>query len=394
MEKQELTLIDPKEFGLEEKKVSSIEASFLPKKVEADGFVQVYEQILTKEINKDTCKEARELRLKLVKVRTGISDVHKTEKAFYLASGKYVDALKNKLTLPITQMEEKLTEIEKYFENQEKERLQKLRSERESKLGQFGTDTTFIALDLMTDDQFQDLFEKEKLAFDTRKKQEEEAERLALENERLDKLSTERRIECATFINFIPADFDFRNSSNDDYKETVLKAKELKLADEKEREEQRKELERIKAEQEEKERKEREEQVRKDELFQERYETLKQYKPDAGLLKLADLTEDQFDELLETEQKAHEYRQQKEKELANLKAEQERLAKAEQERQEQERKKSLAPDVDKLRDVYARLKDFDYPEVSSKEAKSALDNLQQGIKVLLVTLADDAKKLK
>jgi len=34
-----------------------------------------------------------------------------------------VDALKNKHTLPIEQMEEKLAEIEKYYENLEKERI-------------------------------------------------------------------------------------------------------------------------------------------------------------------------------------------------------------------------------------------------------------------------------
>src|SRR5699024_8142263 len=101
-------------------------------------------------------------------------DIHTSEKAFYLASGKYVDALKNKLTLPVQQMEEKLTEIEKYFENQEKERAKKLREDREKQLEPYGTDTTFIALDLMSDEQFADLLSKEKLSFETKKRQEEE----------------------------------------------------------------------------------------------------------------------------------------------------------------------------------------------------------------------------
>jgi len=130
----EIVKLDPKQFGIEESKASVVEQSFLPKVVERDGLISVYENLLTKEINQATCIEAGNLRKKLVKVRTGIADIHKTEKAFYLASGRYVDALKNKHTLPIEQMEEKLAEIEKYYENIEKQRISDLQAEREALL--------------------------------------------------------------------------------------------------------------------------------------------------------------------------------------------------------------------------------------------------------------------
>lgn len=54
----QVVLIDPKEYGLEELKAAQIENSFAPKLVERNGYVAVYEQLLTKEITKEVSKEA------------------------------------------------------------------------------------------------------------------------------------------------------------------------------------------------------------------------------------------------------------------------------------------------------------------------------------------------
>lgn len=387
MSKEKAIIIDPKDYGLEEKKAGTIESAFLPKKVETDGFVKVYESIINKEINESTCKEARELRLKLVKVRTGIRDIHTAEKAFYLASGKYVDALKNKLTLPVQQMEEKLTEIEKYFENQEKERAKKLREDREKQLEPYGTDTTFIALDLMSDEQFDDLLAKEKLAFETRKAQEEEAERKKVEAERINKIETERRLSCSSIIQFMPSDFSFGTSTEEEYQLAVKEATEKRDAHNKQIEEQRAELERIKADQEAKEKKEREQREAKEKLQSDRLKLIQPFNKNASNLNLSDLSEKDFKALLASSKKEHE-------EMKALLAEQEKLRKAEEAKKEQERKSKLAPDVDKLRELYSRLKSFEYPEVSSDDAKEAIRKMKSGIENVLRTLAEDAKKLK
>jgi hypothetical protein len=78
----EVTKVDPKEYGLDIEKASGIEKSFLPKIAEREGYVSVYENILTKEISKEVCNEAKELAKKLVKVRTGIAEIHTVEKLF------------------------------------------------------------------------------------------------------------------------------------------------------------------------------------------------------------------------------------------------------------------------------------------------------------------------
>ena len=126
----EIAKIDPKEFGLEESNVLTIEQAFAPKIIEREALSEIYESVIKKELTPELCKESKECRLKLVKVRTGIADIHKTQKAFFLSAGRFVDAWKNKETLPIEQMEEKLLEIEKHFERIEAERIAKIKAER------------------------------------------------------------------------------------------------------------------------------------------------------------------------------------------------------------------------------------------------------------------------
>lgn len=210
MSETQIVLIDPKEYGLEELKASQIEQSFAPKLVERNGYVAVYEQLLTKEITKEVSKEAGDLRKKLVKVRTGIADIHKTEKAFYLASGRYVDALKNKLTLPIEQMEEQLTAIEKHYENIEKQRIENLHNERLAMIMPYLDDVTGLSFGSMEQDVFNAYLtakkqaHADKIAAELKAEQEriereekEAAEREAqrIENERLKKEAEKRESE-------------------------------------------------------------------------------------------------------------------------------------------------------------------------------------------------------
>lgn len=189
---QELIKLDPKEFGLEEKKASQIENSFLPKIEERDLLFNQYQVLIAEELTLDLSKRASELRKKLVKIRTGISEIHKVEKAFYRAGGLYVDALKNKHTLPVEQMEEKLSEIENYFVKLEAERKAALKIERIKAFEPYGTDVSFMPLDEMTEEQFEGQLKIAKVAFDA------EQERLRIEEENriaAEKKAEEERVE-------------------------------------------------------------------------------------------------------------------------------------------------------------------------------------------------------
>lgn len=189
----ELVKVDPKEFGLEVEQVSTIEHAFLPKIQEREALVAIYDQLITSELTPELCKKAKEVRLNLVKVRTGISDIHKKQKAFFLAAGRFVDAWKNKETLPVEQMEEKLSEIENYFVNIEKERIAKLQSERLEECRKY-TEYPISELGSMSEEGYIPYLTGLKVAYEARIEAErKEAERL--EAERLAEIERQKAIE-------------------------------------------------------------------------------------------------------------------------------------------------------------------------------------------------------
>lgn len=200
--KTEISKLNPAEFGLKEDQAETIEKAFMPKIIERNALSEMYETLIKSELSPELCMEAGSLRKKLVKVRKGIADIHRTQKAFYLAAGRFVDAWKNKETMPIEQMEEKLTSIEKYYENLEKERKNKLRDERIAELVKYEVDGSLMLLGEMKEEVWVNFLAGIRLQYEQKKEAEKKAEedRLAaieaekkrqeeirLENERLKK---------------------------------------------------------------------------------------------------------------------------------------------------------------------------------------------------------------
>ena len=208
---KELEKINPTEFGLEVSQVETIEQAFLPKIQEREALVAIYDQLITSELTPELCKEAKEVRLKLVKVRTGIAEIHKTQKAFFLAAGRFVDAWKNKETLPVEQMEEKLYEIENYYINIEKAQKAQLQAERLLEVSKY-TEYPANALGEMEQQVYDAYLQGLKVAYDAkieaeRKAEEErlaaieaekvERERIRVENERLKAEAEQKEKELA-----------------------------------------------------------------------------------------------------------------------------------------------------------------------------------------------------
>ena len=183
------------EFGIEEAKALTVYQSFTQKVTERDLLLLSYSELVNQEITESLAKQASDLRKRLVKARTGIADVHKVEKAFYLASGKYIDAVKNKLTLPIEQAEEKLVELENYFINLEKERIAKLKEERIAECTEYAEFIPFgVDLGIISHGDYIKLLNGAKMQFDAKVKAEIEAKELAdkeeaqrIEKERIEK---------------------------------------------------------------------------------------------------------------------------------------------------------------------------------------------------------------
>lgn len=190
----ELVKLDYKEFGIEETKAKEIALQFQPmldKMVELEAEAN---EVFSLDINdKESSKKAKEVRLKYVKVRTGTSEIHKNQKAFYLSAGRYVDGFKNVQAFASQGIEERLESIEKHAENLEKKRIADLQESRLILISDYIEETTGLDLGNMPDEVFDgflnlkkqqkaDKLEAERLAEEKRvEEQKAEAERLRLQ---------------------------------------------------------------------------------------------------------------------------------------------------------------------------------------------------------------------
>ncbi len=178
-------IVKATDFGLEndDKAVIKIKEAFQPKIAEREGLVEAYQLILKSELCEELVERAGTLRKQLMKVRTGIASVHKTQKEFFLASGRYVDAWKNKETLPVTQMEEKLHEIENHFANIEKERIAKVQEERYSILHGYGVEMIPMDLGTLSEEMWVNFETGAKVNFENKQAAEAKAEAERIEAE-------------------------------------------------------------------------------------------------------------------------------------------------------------------------------------------------------------------
>ena len=238
-------VVKPEEYGLENKEGKKLTKNLDVIIDERNAYEEQYKRIIRQELNDETIEEARELRLKLVKVRTqGINKWHKNAKAYFKAGGDFVDAIRRKELETNQSMEGKLKEIEDYYENLAKEKKDKLRKERTAELQPFikvEDDLAGIDLGEMADDIWEMFLKGKKQSFEKAQEEErlriqkekEEQERLQKENEWLRKEAEakakkdkERRTQLSGLWDFVEEDYS--ELSDDDFKNLVSKAKELK----------------------------------------------------------------------------------------------------------------------------------------------------------------------
>lgn len=356
---QELVIIDPKEYGLEEKQAEKMTSGLATVLVERKALEEVYNSVIVKELNAETFKEARELRLKVQKNRTtGIEAWHKTNKAFYLAGGRFVDAYKNKEVVVNEQMEAKLLEIEKYEQKLEADRKTKLKSDRLELLLPYEVDVQFISIEEMTEEQFTGFLANNKLAFETKKENERLAELDRIEADKkaeAERLERERleaeRIEAQRLENE-----RLKKEAEQREKELEAERKRLSAEQAKKDAEQKAELERLAKEQAEKDR-------------------LSKIESDR-LAKMAAQEKAKSDKL------AAELKAKQEAEDLSIANEKARIEAEENERIAKEKATLLAPDKEKVRKLYDELLAIKMPEVESEEAKAIIKLVSESIEII------------
>lgn len=250
---QSILVVNPKEFGIEEKEANNLLGNLPQIKSERSVLESQYDDVIKLDLDDvETAKKARALRLLIKDNRTkGVLVWHKTTKEFFLKGGQFVDAIKNKEVAENERMEEQLEKIEKYAEIQEQKKQKELSDFRIETLTPY---SEFVPMGLnfgtMNDEEFGKVLNGARLQHDAKIESEKKAELLIIENERLDKLENQRRLEVAPFVQFISESQDLRNMSDVNYSNFLQNLQNAKSDYEKEQEKIRIENEKLKADKE------------------------------------------------------------------------------------------------------------------------------------------------
>lgn len=203
----------PELLAIEKSKATQIKETFEPMTKMLYDFEGAFNEVLTeteKGITKELCAKAKRLRLDIGRVRIDTGKLKDKQKEYIKLEDKAIMGVHNIIVWAVAEKEDKLKEIENFFENQEKIRLENLQKERVDLLFPYLEDAHDRRLSEMEEDvwnaylsakkkEYEDRIEAEKKAeLDriTKEKAEAEArEQQRLENERLKKEAEKREKE-------------------------------------------------------------------------------------------------------------------------------------------------------------------------------------------------------
>ena len=398
----ELVKVNASDYGLDENKAKEITKGLSTILAERTALQEEYNRCITLEIEPENIPVFKDLRLRIRDNRTkGIEVWHKNNKAYFLAGGNFVDAIRRMEVAENERMEEKLQDAEKFFENQERERLEKLRTDRLELLRSY-TEVEPLALGHMEQAVFDNLLtgfkvaheaqiaaekkaEEERIAREKAEAEERERQRLenirlkaeAEERERLEKLRTDRLELLKPYTDVEPLALGHMEQAVFDNLLTGFKvAHEARIAAEKKAEEERIAREKAEAEERERQRLENirlkaEAEEREKQIAAEREKARKeQEKKEAELAKEREKAEAERKALEDKARKEREEREKLEAEIQAKKEAEERAKQAEIKRQKDAEKAALKlPDKIKLTQV---IRDLSIPDVELKSDESRL----------------------
>ncbi len=214
-----LIKINPADYGLEENKAKQISDMFKPMLDKMTELESEYNSVIKLEASNETCKKAKELRLKYVKVRTGTAQIHKELKAFYLQGGRFVDGWKNAQLMASQGIEEKLSDIKEHFEILERQRIVTLQIKRIKELKQYIEDGQMMSGELgnMTDEIWKNYIAGAKANCELRKEAEKKAEEEREKERKLKELEADRYYEAIEYKQFWSPPYDFKIMTTDEF---------------------------------------------------------------------------------------------------------------------------------------------------------------------------------
>jgi hypothetical protein len=226
-----LQVVDPQQYGIEEKKATELTGNLTQIKSEREPLIVQYDEVIKMDIDDpNTSKVASELRKRIKDNRTkGIEVWHKNTKDYFLKGGQFVDAIR-RLEVDInTRMEDNLELIEKHQELKEQKRRDDLKAFRLVDLSEYMEFVpSGIDLGTMSDDEYRKIFNGAKLQFDAKVAEDLKAHERFLEEQRLDSVEKDRRIEIAPYVQFLSHSPSLRGMSDTEYQELLKSLTEAK----------------------------------------------------------------------------------------------------------------------------------------------------------------------
>lgn len=148
--------------------------------------------VITEESDEEWMKNAREMRLKIKDIRCDAENARKRYKDWFLKGGRAVDAVYSVIENITKPTEEYLLLQEKFAEIQEQNRREQRKSSRIIELQKYEVDPQGYDLVNMADENFENLVNMSRLAFDDRKIKEKEVEEARLAQEKAEKEEREK----------------------------------------------------------------------------------------------------------------------------------------------------------------------------------------------------------
>lgn len=241
------------EQGLQENKVEQIKSVYAPMLQSLEEMESKYNEIVKKlepegaEVTKQLAREAGDLRKKMVKIRTSAEEARKEAKQEYLLVGKVIDGACNNLKYVVSKKEGTLKNIEKHFENKEKERIAKIAEGREEELKKYGAG--FIqGLGEMSESNYKMILDGQKARWEAEEKAKKEQEELGKKQQ----VFRERKEQLLPYKDFIRVADLTLDTSDNEFKLMLGEAKRKKAEERKKQDELKAENERLRKQQEEK----------------------------------------------------------------------------------------------------------------------------------------------
>lgn len=240
--------IEANQYGIEPSKAANLIGNLPQITTERDAMSTQYNEIIRMDIeDPNTAKLARELRIKIKDNRTkGITVWHKTTKDYFLKGGQFVDSIKRKEESVNLMMEESLEQIEKHFEIKKAKEKEELKAKRISQIDEYKSFIPYsIDLSELSEDEFQNLYNGAKLQHEAKVEADNIAEQQRIENEKKQRIISERRDKMMPYSYWIDEFFNIDMSSitDEDIESLISKAVERRELEKKEAERKIKELE-------------------------------------------------------------------------------------------------------------------------------------------------------